>query len=204
MAPTERERLFRELFEAYHTRVVAYVRRRVDADAAADVVANTFLAAWTSLDRLGDDPLPWLYGLARGAVANERRRLGRIGRLSERLGQQGAAGVVADHAEMVGWEDPFAAAFAGLRESEREVLRIVAWEGLSAREAGVVLGCSAAAFKVRLHRARRHLRRLLDAAGVEQPASRSQHLPIARQRPMSPPALAMLVEAAAWTDKERS
>jgi hypothetical protein len=39
---------------------------------------------------------------------------------------------------------------------------LVAWEGLSTAETAVVLGCSRAAAKVRLHRARRKLRRKLD------------------------------------------
>jgi RNA polymerase sigma-70 factor (ECF subfamily) len=53
-------------------------------------------------------------------------------------------------------------ALAALRESDREALLLRAWEGLSTREAAAVVGCSAATFAVRLHRARVRLSRALD------------------------------------------
>jgi predicted DNA-binding protein (UPF0251 family) len=46
---------------------------------------------------------------------------------------------------------------------EREALRLVEWEQLDMGEAAQVAGCSSATFRVRLHRARRHLAaRLVD------------------------------------------
>ncbi len=41
-----------------------------------------------------------------------------------------------------------------LTEREREALLLVAWDGLSPRDAAIAAGCSSAAFRVRLHRAR--------------------------------------------------
>jgi RNA polymerase sigma-70 factor (ECF subfamily) len=61
--------------------------------------------------------------------------------------------------------DAFSSAFRCLREDEREVLRLIAWDGLNTREAGSALGCSAAAFRVRLYRARRRLAKHLAEAG---------------------------------------
>jgi RNA polymerase sigma-70 factor (ECF subfamily) len=60
-------------------------------------------------------------------------------------------------------DPPLAAAFAQLSEGDREVLRLVAWEGLTLREAAVVLGCSAVACRVRFFRAKGRLAALLDA-----------------------------------------
>ena len=48
-------------------------------------------------------------------------------------------------------------ALAGLKDDDREALLLTAWDGLSADQAAAVLGCSKAAFQVRLHRARRRL-----------------------------------------------
>ena len=48
-------------------------------------------------------------------------------------------------------------ALARLRDDDREVLMLVAWEGLDATRAATALGISPAAFAVRLHRARRRL-----------------------------------------------
>ena len=55
-----------------------------------------------------------------------------------------------------------ARALGELSEDDREVLMLVAWEGLTAAQAGEVLGCSAGAAAMRLHRARRRLSTLLE------------------------------------------
>jgi RNA polymerase sigma-70 factor (ECF subfamily) len=164
----ERAKQFTKLFSAHHTKVLAYARRRLPADAADDAVADAFLAAWRNLDHISGDPLLWLYGLARGAISNHRRGLIRIAGLNDRSVALGLGAQTPDHAESAGWQDSFNAAFDQLSETEREVLRITAWEGLSTTEGAIVLRCSVAAFKVRLHRARRHFRRLLDADGTNQ------------------------------------
>ena len=53
------------------------------------------------------------------------------------------------------------AALTWLSEDDRELLTLVAWHGLSTREAARVVGCSPATFFVRLHRARRRLQEAL-------------------------------------------
>lgn len=174
LTEAQRAECFTSLFDAHYTTILAYTRRRLDETTANDAVADTFLAAWLNLDRLSGDALLWLYGLARRTVSHHHRRLGRISRLNHRAALLSGDGIVADPASSIGWQDPFNAALAQLSESEREVLRLVAWEGLTASNGAVVLGCSETAFKVRLHRARRRLRRFLDAEDVEA-------LPIARR-----------------------
>jgi RNA polymerase sigma factor (sigma-70 family) len=159
--PVDREAAFVALFDANYGRVLAYATRRIGPDVARDVVADTFVTAWLRLEELRGDPLIWLYGLARGSVANHRRRLLRAQRLGERSGQLSLPRAENDPADQVASRDSFAAAFGQLAESDREVLRLVAWEGLDADAAAAVLGCSTGAFKVRLHRARRRLRRYL-------------------------------------------
>lgn len=57
-------------------------------------------------------------------------------------------------------------ALACLPAQDQETLTLVAWHGLSSREAAAVVGCSRTAFLVRLHRARRRLEgAVADAAG---------------------------------------
>jgi RNA polymerase sigma-70 factor (ECF subfamily) len=54
--------------------------------------------------------------------------------------------------------DPdLAAALRALSESDREALLLIAWEDLTPSQAAASLGITAAAFRVRLHRARRRL-----------------------------------------------
>jgi RNA polymerase sigma-70 factor (ECF subfamily) len=50
-------------------------------------------------------------------------------------------------------------------------LRLIEWEQLDIAAGAAALGCSAGAFKVRLHRARRRLARALDQQTAEPPSS---------------------------------
>jgi RNA polymerase sigma-70 factor (ECF subfamily) len=56
-----------------------------------------------------------------------------------------------------------------LREDEREVLMLTAWEDLSSKEAAAVLKCSPTAYRIRLHRARLRLRAALSALEATEP-----------------------------------
>ena len=56
------------------------------------------------------------------------------------------------------------AALGALTPAERDAITLVAWDGLTAEEAAIVLGCSRAAFYVRVHRARRRLAAALGTA----------------------------------------
>lgn len=134
-----------------------YALRRSDRDTAQDVVAETFAVAWRRLDAVPRDPLPWLYAVARRVLANQRRSTARREALKTALARS-TAGFAApvDH--------DLADALRRLPSGDRELLTLVAWEGLSPREAAAALGCSDTACRLRLHRARRRLAALLDAA----------------------------------------
>lgn len=157
---------FHALFEANWAFVERYARRRVVDSVAADVASEVFVIAWRRLAEVPADPLPWLYGVARRVVANQRRSSARADRLVDRIGGV----LVTDHPNVGPHVDPalavaasmaFAAAFNRLTESEREVLALVVWEGLDARSAAAALGCGVGAVTMRLTRARRRLRSFL-------------------------------------------
>ena len=159
MNDTER---FTIMFETNHHRVLAYVRRRAPASVAPDIVAETFLAAWRHLDRIEEQPLPWLYRAAALEIAHRRRSAQRDARLWERAAAAPWSGFEEDPAEHVVGRDQWVSAFGGLGESDREVLRLVAWENLAPQDAARVLGCTVTAFRVRLHRARRRLSAMVE------------------------------------------
>ncbi|MGH9304292.1 MAG: RNA polymerase sigma factor [Acidimicrobiales bacterium] len=163
MDPTEAKRAarFTDLYEAHYTKILAYCRRRLPLDMSGDAVAETFVAAWRRLDDLSDDPALWLYGLARGVVANQRRALARAARLRARVHGLASASVLSD-GDNVDREGSLLAALERLSPAQQEALRLTAWEGLTATEAAVVAGCSAATFKVRTFRARQRIRQLLE------------------------------------------
>jgi len=62
-------------------------------------------------------------------------------------------------------------ALAALPETDRELLTLSAWHGLSPRDAASVAGCSAATYFVRLHRAQRRL----EKAMADSPESEHRH-----------------------------
>ena len=101
--------------------------------------------------------------MARKTLANQRRRLAR----DQRVGAADPASAVAE-LEPVG-DTVLAAAFAALSERDREVLRLIAWEGLSPSQGAVVLGCSALACRVRYHRAKTRLARRLETTEAFRP-----------------------------------
>lgn len=151
---------FERLFTAHYAAVMKYAIRRVGAEAADEVTAETFLVAWRRLDRVPGDALPWLYATARRVVANEYRRRNRASRLSERI-EAAPATQPADPGELVPESIRVRDALASLSERDREVLRLTEWEQLTPADAARVLGCTKTAFAVRLHRARQRLERAL-------------------------------------------
>jgi RNA polymerase sigma factor (sigma-70 family) len=158
---------FEALFERWHPEVRAYVLRRAPQAIVEDVVSETFLVAWRALDSVPEEPLPWLYGVARRTLANHRRGRLRSAALSTRLMRTLVPPSEQEAPVSEEVEPRLRDALLALTVREREALLLVAWEGLSPAQAASALGCSSAAFRVRLHRARGHLARLLERAPSE-------------------------------------
>lgn len=160
-----REERFSRLYRAYSRDVLAYALPRAGGpEDAADIVAETFLVAWRRIEDVpaGDEGRLWLYGTARRVLANQRRGERRRGRLSLRLGSELAAAVAAP--PVPGREGAaLLRVLARLGEEDREILMLAGWEELKSPQIARVLGISAVAARVRLHRARRRLRAELAA-----------------------------------------
>jgi len=146
---------FEQIYVDHHEAVRAYVMRRAPEALVDDVVSETFLVCVRSIDRVPPQPLPWLYAVAWKTLANERRKQARIAHSHE---------LPVAAPEPVG-DGVLASAFNSLNERDREVLRLVAWEGLSLTDAATVLGCSGIGCRVRYHRAKTRLASRLEAAG---------------------------------------
>jgi RNA polymerase sigma factor (sigma-70 family) len=158
---------FEAVFADCYDRLVAYYLRRVsnrgDVD---DLVAETFLVAWRKLDDVPAEALPWLYAVARRTLANYRRREDRQSALTEQLRATPLARQEASSPEAAALT---AAAWNELPERDRELLSLIAWEGLEVDQVAIALDCSRNAVRIRLHRARRRFERLLRSTG-EAPA----------------------------------
>ena len=156
----ERHLRLEELFLQHSYRVLAYAYRRGASPAEAeDVVSETFLVCWRRLEVVPDDALPWLLGVAHKVLANHwrsgRRRDALVARMAHHVSFLG--GAPSGPLEPANPESPTIAAFARLPEKDREVLILVAWDGLTHKQGAQVLGCSPTAFSVRAHRARKRL-----------------------------------------------
>ena len=154
-----REERFHRLYEAGRGRLVAYAMRRShNSDDASDAVAETFAIAWGRLDSIphGDREIPWLYTVARRVIANRVRRDSNRSAVVSRLANELAASSPA--IEESDPERPAALSALGqLSEEDREILMLVAWDGLTSQELGWVLSCTSTAARIRLHRARARL-----------------------------------------------
>jgi RNA polymerase sigma factor (sigma-70 family) len=185
-----RKERFRAIYVSNYARVLGYALRRTQTpDDAADVVSETFLAAWRRLDDVphGEEARLWLYGVARRVLANHRRGGVRRTRLGDRLRQelsvrQANAAANADSTvdEQLGW---LRAAFDSLRPRDQEAIALVAWEGLRTEQLARALGCSPNAAKIRLHRARkRFAAELARLQPPVKPGDSSGHVRITGQR----------------------
>jgi RNA polymerase sigma-70 factor (ECF subfamily) len=187
----ERRVRFELLYGKHAPAVKAYVLRRAAPAVADDLVAEVFMVCWRRFDEIPADPLPWLLGVARRVLSTYRRSERRGAALRQRLTDNAGA------PEVVGGSAPTSMgtsrvrsqgapgegtalsassgvgggalreALARLSESDRELLLLIAWEGLSPAQAAAAMGVSAATVRVRLHRARRRLARALEREGGE-------------------------------------
>lgn len=154
--PDENE--FRALWDRNFGPVTSYVGRRVypHRDRANDLVAEVFIVAWRRFDvvPLPPEDLPWLYGVARKVVASHLRSVQSRLRLVERIADDLRGGT--DTSTSI---DPrIERALEQLSDVDRELFRLICWEGLSQKEAGLVVGLTAKAVERRLDRARLKVR----------------------------------------------
>ncbi|SDK26760.1 RNA polymerase sigma-70 factor, ECF subfamily [Nocardioides sp. YR527] len=164
-SPPEREQRFREIYEATYVDLLRFVRRRVHPSQAEDVVGEAMLVAWRRLDDLPTDlsaARAWIFGVARNTIQNARRREERHAAVAVRIAE--APPDPGDHPDLVAHRIDLAAAWPLLSATSQEAIALSVLDGLSAPEAAVVLGISATAFRLRLSRARRALRRHVLAA----------------------------------------
>lgn len=141
-----------------------FIRRDVPAEDAADLVSDTFLAAWKSTrtkDVAPEQLRAWLFGIARKALSRYRRGGTRRTALSGRLR---ATLLLEDPTRRTNDEtseelnEHVRFLINCLPRIDQEIVRLVYWDGLSQEEVAVVLGKPATAVRARLSRARKILR----------------------------------------------
>ncbi|GGK95942.1 RNA polymerase sigma factor [Mangrovihabitans endophyticus] len=154
---------FRKLHRDTYADLLRFVERRIPADEAEDVVSMVFLTAWRRFDELPDDTRPWLFAVARNTMANRTRGWLRRRALDIRLTAAETPQVPDDSAGAAARID-LERAWRSLSAADREVLALVAFDGLTSEQAATVLGCRRSAFAMRLGRARQRLQAALNPA----------------------------------------
>ena len=162
--PADEDR-FRRVYRETYPDVLRFVSRRVHASHAEDVVADAYLVVWRRLPDLPHDPgeaRAWIFGVARNTLLTNQRGDRRRLALAVRLADTHDLAPPALDPDVVARRLDLAAAWPRLGTVDQEALALAYWDGLTSTEAATVLDISPVAFRLRLTRARRHLRRHLD------------------------------------------
>lgn len=163
---------FADVVRALSAPLHAYLRRRAPRE-ADDLLAEAWLQAFGSRD--GFDPgrgtaRAWAFGVTRHVLlAHLRRRPDELP--SVRVPEQASDPwpEVDDRLAASAAGPALRAALAALPEVERELVLLVAWEGLSPTEAAAVVAVPAGTARTRLFRARSRLRESLDPRAADVP-----------------------------------
>ena len=145
---------FDQLYDRHVLEVYRYIARRHIGNDAQDLTGDVFLIAFQKLNSIpAGSELPWLYRTAWNVLANAHRKNDPIPAnfdLTE---------IEPDCADVVITNDQLNRSWQKLPQKDREVLRLVAWEGLSGKELASVLGISEGGEGAALSRARANLRK---------------------------------------------
>ncbi|MEV4256860.1 RNA polymerase sigma factor [Spirillospora sp. NPDC049652] len=159
---------FTGIYDRHYVAVYRYVSGRLGQQAADDVAAETFLAAFRR--RADFDPgrgvmRAWLFGIATRLVAQHRRAEERHYRALARVGQDrphdGDEDRVAAAVDAHVVQPRLAAALRSLSARERDVVLLVALAGLTHQEVADALDIPYGTVGSRLNRARGKLRAAL-------------------------------------------
>lgn len=159
--------VFADLYDRHAPSIHRYAGRRLGDQAADDVVAETFLAAFRRRGRYDlarADARPWLYGIAANLIGKQRRSEVRMLRALARTGVDPVVdsmdGVDA-RVSAAALSRELAGALAGLPAGDRDVLLLVAWADLSYQQVAEALSIPVGTVRSRLNRARRKVREAL-------------------------------------------
>lgn len=156
-------RAFEELVELTHRRVYSLAFRLTgDRTEAEDVAQEAYLRMFRGLAGFREEARfeTWMHRIVTNCAISMLKRRGRFGDV---LAEEPEDLPVPDStAEVLVERDSLSRALAVLPEGQRVVLLLKDVYGLSCREIGEEVGIEEGAVKVRLHRARKRLRELLD------------------------------------------
>jgi RNA polymerase sigma-70 factor (ECF subfamily) len=173
-----RDARFERLYRDHAPDVLGYCARRVGRDEAHDAASEVFVVALRRIDDVpsGDEALPWLYTVARNVLKNRDRSGRRRLRLAAKLTTTEPRSIDGPEPQVVrkSEHEELLAALAKLPDKDREILRLVEWEGLSREQVADMFFVSRAAIDQRISRSYKKLARIL---GVPMTGQRTAPVP---------------------------
>lgn len=165
------DRAFGALFDLHRDRVFRHVLRLVEhRGEAEDVTAAAFFDLWrrrADVRVVEGSVLPWLLVTAGNLARNHGRKARRYQQVLRTLprdpGSYDVTAVVEEQDDLDRRAAAVRHAFARLKPIDAQLLDLTTRAELPVQDAAAVLGISAGAARVRLHRARNRLRDLLPA-----------------------------------------
>ncbi len=172
------EILFKELYQDHYGPILAYCRRRTGHADAHDAAAEVFAIAWRKIDTLPAEKArrPWLYGIAYRVLSHQWRARDRFERLKSRVGRMVVPWTQTPEAVAVSRSERerVLEAAARLGSTDREILRLAAWEELPHSEIARILDVSIAAVDQRFHRAKKRLAAEFERLSTHRPPASAQ------------------------------
>ena len=160
---------FGRVVEAHQHRIFAYLGRMgLDRASAEDIAQDTFLRVWRHASRFNQSYgslATWILAIARNlALTHLASRVRSIEISGVECVEDAASDDPRPDQQMLAKErrDRFRAALARLSPADRSLLAASYVEGLAIADIARLESCSSGAAKVRLHRARTRLRRILE------------------------------------------
>jgi RNA polymerase sigma-70 factor (ECF subfamily) len=159
--------LFERFYRTHVDMVGRFIARRVsDPHTVADLTADVFLAAIASAHSYRPERgsvAGWIHGVARHVVAGEFKRRAREHDAAQRAGGRRVLGTedIARIEERIDAEKSARRTYEALTampEPVRELIELIAVDGLTVAQAAAALGVTPLVARVRLHRARKVLR----------------------------------------------
>lgn len=175
LATDSPEDRFRAAYHCAYADLLRFVTRRVHPSHAEDVVADVFLVAWrrvADLPEQTDGQRAWLFGIARNVLLGHHRSGRRREVLAVRVAEHLPPSDGVDP-ELVATRVDLARVWELLTPEQQETIALTAWDGLNGPDAARVLGITPVAYRLRLSRARRTMRRLLDPPSPRTARSRA-------------------------------
>ena len=162
---------FETLYQRYGLRLQRYLSRQIQSpELTEEILDDVMLVVWQSAERYNQTSRvsTWIFGIAHHKALKARARLASRPAGTPLSDDEAAGGAGPEDVTMRGELDRLLArGLAELSPEQRAVVELTYFHGCSYAEISEIVGCPVNTVKTRMFHARRRLRGLLTAAGID-------------------------------------